>query len=249
MAGLSARFTAAGYSVPKYRLPLGGRTVFDHAVGSFSRYFGDRPFLFVFRNTDGAHAFVAERVAALGIKTAALVALEQPTRGQAETVEQGLRRACIDPKASLTIFNVDTFRPGFGFPAAVASSLDGFLEVFEGEGDNWSFVRPDPVRPDLVAETAEKRAISRLCCTGLYHFARAQDFSEAYGAALKDPGLRGPGDEIYVAPLYNHLISRGRRIGYVVEPREHVIFCGVPAEYEALQAAEAGDGAEHASRP
>ena len=41
-----------------------------------------------------------------------------------------------------------------------------------------------------------------------------------------------------VAPLYNHLIAEGRAIGFEVIGRDEVIFCGVPAEYEALLAQE-----------
>lgn len=235
MAGLSARFTAAGYDKPKYMLPLHGRSLFDHAVGSFARNFADTPFLFVFRDVAGTHGFVAERVAALGIRTATLVALDAPTRGQAETVALGLRRARVDPATALTLFNIDTFRPGFAFPEAARDpGLDGYLEVFEGEGGNWSFVRPDPADPSRVVETSEKRPISRLCCTGLYHFAAGHDFLDAYGAGLNDPSLRGPGDEVFVAPLYNWLIDQGRRIGYQLIERRSVVFCGVPAEYEAL---------------
>jgi hypothetical protein len=37
-----------------------------------------------------------------------------------------------------------------------------------------------------------------------------------------------------VAPLYNHLIGRGLRIGWrLIEPSE-VVFCGTPCEYETL---------------
>ena len=235
MAGLSARFAAAGFAKPKFMLPLAGETLFDHAVKSFAAYFADTPFLFVLRDVGGSHAFVAERIAALGIATTTLVTLDAPTAGQAETVALGLGRAAIDPAAAITIFNIDTFRPGFRLPAiAAAPGIDGYLEVFEGEGDNWSFVRPDPADPSRVAETAEKRAISRLCCTGLYHFAAARDFLGAYAAAVNDPGLRGPRDEIYVAPLYNWLIRGGRRIAYDVVPREDVVFCGVPVEYDCL---------------
>lgn len=243
MAGLSARFAAAGYDRPKYMLPLGPRTLFDHAVISFAAYFADRPFLFVLRDVDGSHAFVAERIAALGIATATLVALDDPTAGQAETVALGLTKASVDPAAAITIFNIDTFRPDFRFPPAAAADLAGYLEVFDGEGDNWSFVRPDPHDPARVAETAEKRAISRLCCTGLYHFAAAGDFLDAFAAARDDPALRGPRDEIYVAPLYNWLIARGARIGYDVVPRDAVVFCGVPAEYKALRTAGWGAAA------
>lgn len=238
MAGLSARFSKAGYNRPKYMLQLGDGCVFDRSVASFSAYFQDTPFLFSFRDVSGTGAFVAERVAALGIRTALLVALDAPTRGQAETVALGLERAAVDPATPLTIFNIDTFRPGFAFPPIAAQpGSDGYLEVFEGTGENWSFVRPDPADPSRVAETAEKRAISDLCCTGLYHFARAGDLLQAFRAGLADAALRGPGEELYVAPLYNWLIGRGGRIDYNVVLREEVIFCGVPVEYEALAGA------------
>ena len=46
-------------------------------------------------------------------------------------------------------------------------------------------------------------------------------------------GLR----ELYVAPMYNLLIRRGCDIRYHLIGAEEVIFCGVPAEYEAFLAA------------
>jgi len=236
MAGLSARFTAAGYDRPKYMLPLGDGYVFDRSVASFSAYFKTLPFLFAFRDVAGTAAFVTERATALGIRTLLLAPLDAPTRGQAETVALGLRRSGAAHDAALTIFNIDTFRPDFRFPVeAGREDSGGYLEVFKGEGENWSFVRPNPADPERVAETAEKRPISRLCCTGLYHFQAAANFFDAFDASVADEGLRGPGGEIYVAPLYNHLIRAGRRIGYHVIPREQVIFCGVPQEYEALR--------------
>jgi hypothetical protein len=127
----------------------------------------------------------------------------------------------------LTIFNIDTFRPGFHFPSFPEASA-GYLEVFEGEGANWSYVRP--AAHQRVAETAEKRPISNLCCTGLYHFAHAADFAAALAAERQSPSA----PELYVAPLYNHLIAGGHPIHYEIIPSSEIIFCGVPAEYEAL---------------
>ena len=43
--------------------------------------------------------------------------------------------------------------------------------------------------------------------------------------------------ELYVAPLYNDLIERGLDVRFSVIPREEVVFCGVPAEYDAVRAA------------
>ena len=231
MAGASRRFAEAGYRAPKYELPLDGRSVFEHAVTSFSACFNSRPFLFVVGPQEGAAAFVAEACLRLGLANPRVVALAQPTAGQAETVELGLAGLGVAAQTPLTIFNIDTFRPGFVFPGpGWLASSDGWLEVFRGEGANWSYVRPAPGPEPKALETAEKRPISDLCCTGLYHFARTGDFRLALARERAAPSM----NELYVAPLYNHLIAEGRRIGYRLIEREEVVFCGTPAEYQGL---------------
>lgn len=228
MAGRSQRFLDAGYDRPKHMLPFAGRSVFDHALGSFSAVFAQVPFLIVARSS--AVGFVRATCRDLGITEAIVVGLDAPTGGQAETVELGLVQASVDRLTPLTIFNIDTFRPGFRFPEGGLEALDGWLEVFRGEGANWSYVRPAPGAEPIALETAEKQPISDLCCTGMYHFARAGDFLEALEIERAHP--QAP--ELYVAPLYNHLIQRGAQIGYRLIAREEVIFCGTPSEYEAL---------------
>ncbi|NLH79767.1 MAG: capsular biosynthesis protein, partial [Phyllobacteriaceae bacterium] len=127
--------------------------------------------------------------------------------------------------------------PSFRFPDAFdAGAVDGFLEVFEGSGANWSYVRPGGARPFGVVETAEKREISNLCCTGLYHFGRAGLFAAAYATQERLSAGELQGGELYVAPLYNELIRVGRDIRYALIRKDDVIFCGVPNEYEELLA-------------
>ncbi len=246
MAGQSRRFTEAGYTVPKYMLPLHGRSVFAHAVGSFQSLFASTPFLFIARDVAGTAGFLDRECAALGIARARIVLLGGPTAGQAETVEAGLARAGIADDAALTIFNIDTFRPDFAFPdAAWFATSDGYLEVFSGSGANWSYVAPAMAEAasgeaggaePLVARTTEKQPISDLCCDGLYHFARAGAFRRAL-AAERTAMRAGAGlAELYVAPLYNHLIAEGARIHYHRVAPAQIIFCGVPAEYEAALA-------------
>ena len=118
MAGLSRRFLDAGYSQPKYMLPLHGRSVFSHAVASFAAYFATEPFLFIARDIDDTVKFITAECAALGIRDATVATLTAPTAGQAETVELGLQQAGVAGATALTIFNIDTFRPGFLFPEA-----------------------------------------------------------------------------------------------------------------------------------
>jgi hypothetical protein len=228
MAGESRRFHDAGYG-NKYQLMLGGVPLFDHAMSSFSHYFAAAEFLFVLRPE--AEEFVRRRCHLLGIAQARLAVLPHVTSGQAESVFLGLEQAAIADDAPLTIFNIDTLRPGYRAPPLEGS---GDLEVFEGEGENWSFVAPDSARPWRVRETSEKRPISRLCCTGLYRFAAAGDFRWAFRYPVMPQG-EAERRERYVAPLYNALIGRGADIRYNVIGRHAVIFCGTPAEYEALQ--------------
>jgi hypothetical protein len=230
MAGRSQRFYDAGFTVPKFMLPLGGESVFAHAVGSFAAEFSRQSFLFIVAPGAANVAFVEAECARLGVAKVQVVALDAITAGQAETVAIGLHQAGVSDDEPITIFNIDTFRPGFEFPGDWFAGLDGWLEVFEGEGANWSYMKPAEGDLPLATETAEKRPISNLCCTGLYHFARAGDFRAALTAERTAPQAA----ELYVAPLYNHLISRGGKVGYSLIDPADVIFCGTPQEYQAL---------------
>jgi len=131
MAGLSSRFFDAGYDKPKYMLEAHVECLFDHAINSFKNYFTSEKFLFISRDLYGTPEFIRNRIHALGIKDYHIAVLNGPTRGQAETVMLGLDEC--DDGSAITVFNIDTFRPGFEFPI-FDQSIDGYLEVFKGEG-------------------------------------------------------------------------------------------------------------------
>ncbi|ADU36046.1 glycosyltransferase family 2 protein [Variovorax paradoxus] len=225
MVGKSRRFTEAGYALPKYRLPLHGETVFFHVVKSFEHYFEDDLFLFVVRRDHDVAGYLKQELKNLGVKEFRIVELDGDTLGQADTVHQGLRQ--VDAGDALYIFNIDTIRPGFR-KSALAAGAQGYLEVFEGEGEHWSFVEPGPDR--TVRRTTEKERISNLCSDGLYHFADARVFDEAFehqrAGKLMNRG------EFYIAPCYNALIAKGARVVYELIDRSEVVFCGNPQEYE-----------------
>lgn len=232
MAGLSSRFSKAGYKVPKYMLPLHGKTVFKHSVESFSRYFDNTTFVFIARNVAETPQFIEKETAELGIKDARVVIINHETAGQAETVEIGIKEENIAENLPLTIFNIDTFRKDFSFPNQDwFAHSDGYLEVFHGEGSNWSYVgeKADQGEP-LVSKTTEKDPISNLCCDGLYHFSKTSSFLHA----LKEERISPSMNELYIAPLYNHLIKNSKNIHYDLISKDKITFCGVPSEYECL---------------
>lgn len=233
MAGLSSRFTKAGYDKPKYMLPLHGKSIFWHAIVSFERYFEEELFLFIIRDVCNTMQFLEEELSELGIKKYFISVLDKETQGQAETVELGLEQVECSGHESLTIFNIDSFRKEFSLPSSSwFGSSDGYLEVFRGSGNNWSYVEAckDSDSP-VVKRTTEKDPISDLCSNGLYYFARADSFL----AALEVEKRKGLYKELYIAPLYNHLISANKTIHYNEISAGDTVFCGVPAEYDALR--------------
>lgn len=237
MAGQSSRFTRAGYTRPKYELPIGSDTLFALCIRSFERYFHSERFIFVCRDGVDAQSFIAAECRKLGIFDYITVVVPGVTRGQAETVLLGLRGAEFTGAEPLLIFNIDTIRPDYEFPAE-ADLADGYLEVFRGEGENWSFVKPAAGFSRRVAQTSEKKKLSDLCCTGLYHFSRAREFEQLCTEVLHDAeNYQRTWGEIYVAPLYNAMIRSGRRVVYHETPRSTVHFSGTPQEYDALLAA------------
>ena len=234
MAGLSSRFTKAGYELPKYMLELNGLTLFEHAILSFEKYFATEEFLFIaLDNEFGVKDFILNKVRELKIANCRTVIFPEPTRGQAETVYLGLLQVGYDD-VPMTIFNIDTFRPGFIFPEQFdLFAIDGYLETFIGSGANWSNIMPVD-STDRVSLTAEKQEISKYCCTGLYYWKSSRLFCDLVQENMQIPVTEFQGNEYYIAPMYNDLIAEGKDIRFNVIDRSAVVFCGTPEEYQGL---------------
>jgi NDP-sugar pyrophosphorylase family protein len=226
MLGKSSRFSSQGYLTPKYMLPVGSATVFEHSVRSFQKHFLDEHFVFVVRRDHQAREFVARKAADLGIKDFRIKELAEDTRGQAETVFISIND--YDKDQILIVFNIDTVRTGFELPNSDEFG-DGFLEVFEGKGDGWSFVEPFPGTTDVI-RTAEKVRISKYCSNGLYAFKKIADFRDAFQNT--QPSSEFNISELYIAPLYNFLIEKGKKIKYHFVAESKIHHCGIPEDYE-----------------
>lgn len=234
MAGLSSRFIKAGFEKPKYMLDVDNNTVFHHAINSFKRYFNEHEFLFIFRDIQDTACFINEECQKLGLENYKAVCLDNLTDGQAETVFIGLKKANVSESESILIFNIDTFRPNFELPQQLnLTSIDGYLEVFEAEGDHWSFVLPESSSSNKVLKTTEKDRISPLCSSGLYYFREAKDYFVTFEEIVRTDDRTK--NEFYIAPMYNYLIKKNKDIRYNKILLDEVVFCGTPDEYETVQ--------------
>ncbi len=228
MAGLSQRFKDAGYSLPKYMLYVGFKSIFNISVSSFKKYFDSFNFLFIARNVNDTKSFIETECKLIGLNHYEIVILESPTKGQAETVYLGLKSSNLPKNEEILIFNIDTIRKNFTFNKDL-KGCDGFLEVFKGKGKNWSYAEPFDKKTTRVKRTAEKQEISDLCSTGLYFFKSQSDFCKAFIQNNKESE-----SELFVAPLYNYLINKNKNIHYQLIKREEVVFTGIPSEYIEL---------------
>lgn len=231
MAGRSSRFYKAGYKDPKYKLPLGENFVFDEAVKSFKKYFNSDFFLFIVRSGECAFDFVTNRVELLKIRHYEIIQLDFETRGQADTVFEGISRSKHNlDLEELYIFNIDSIRINYEKPSnTFLKNVVGFLEVFIGEGDHWSFV--DPENNEIVKKTTEKERVSNLCSNGLYYFDTVKNFKECF-SSMENKNIY---DEFFVAPMYNFLIEKGKLVKYTVVDKNQILFSGIPSEYENLK--------------
>ncbi|MGE6528784.1 capsular biosynthesis protein [Pseudomonas sp. NPDC077382] len=225
MAGMSSRFFKAGYTEPKYKLPIFGESVFSLSVKSFEAYFRTDKFVFVIREAYETYNFVKSSCSAMGIVDFDIITLPAETAGQAETAYLALKQYPGD--FPVTIFNIDTFRYGYQKPSFI-NECDGYLEVFKGEGEHWSFIEPG--EGQTVRRTTEKERISNYCSDGLYHFNSKSEFENAFLEAQKSQSKTQ--GEYYIAPLYNLLISQKKLIKYMLISSKELDFCGTPAEYQ-----------------
>ena len=229
MAGLSSRFFQAGFTVPKYMLPIENQSMFEWSVSSFKRYFGTDHFLFIIRDTYNTQKFIHQQVEKMGIQNYQLVVLSDETRGQADTVYLGLQQSGY--QEDLIIFNIDSRRHDYIKPTWL-TDFAGYLEVFQGDGDHWSFVEPLFTNSHQVKRTTEKERISDLCSDGLYYFRDRILFEQCFeSAVMQNKFIQG---ELYIAPLYNHLIEQSFDIRFDCINIQKIDFCGTPDEYKNI---------------
>lgn len=227
MLGKSSRFFDVGYKKPKFQLALGNETVFTKVVKSFDKYFDSSHFLFLVRDDFSAKDFVSKELIDLGIQDYRIKIFTEETLGQADSVIKGTLD--YSGNTSIIIFNIDTIRKNFFMPSSELFA-DGFLEVFKGEGNGWSFVEPG--LDSNVLRTTEKDRISELCSNGLYGFKSLSDFRDSF-YEVEQTHIESK-TEIYIAPLYNQLIKSGKKIKYRLVDQSNIEHCGIPEDYEYL---------------
>jgi len=226
IAGKSTRFFQTGYREYKFLLPFNNKSILEHILFSFEKYFKIYPFIIIIRKDfdDLTKNKIISIIKNSGILDWQIVEVFE-TRGQAETVYEGIKDHNIN--TPLYIWNGDTIRL-IDLPI-IDDNVDGLIEVFVAEGSQWSFANIDE---DLnVLNVAEKKRISPYCSSGLYYFKSIEIYKYLYDLYISEEDI-WYAQEPYIAPMYNKALEINLKIKGSIKDFSDFIFCGNPKEYE-----------------
>ena len=229
MAGRGRRFAEAGYEPPKPLIPVRGRPMIEVVIDNLRPAEAHR-FIFICLAEHIGKYDLRRKLAALA-PGCVIVPVAEVTEGAACTVL--LAEDFIDNSEPLMIANSDQYVDA-DINAYLASGrgFDGFIMTMTAHDEKWSFIRLDG--RGLVAEVREKEVISNEATVGIYNFAQGADFvSGAREMIAQNIRVNG---EFYVAPVYNMLIERGRRISFhnIGAPGRGMFGLGLPEDLEAF---------------
>lgn len=227
MAGKYSRFKKAGYTVPKFLLPLrNGNTIFQEIMEQLVTGYDFENIVFVANQEDIKHKeVIGKAIKTSGIEQYDLVFIGD-TKGQAETALLGInelkKKLCNSKK--IVIHNIDTvlYDRDIQQIDALLDKYSGYIDVFEANKDCYSFVKTD--RNQLVTDIKEKVVISNKATTGFYAFANMQSYCDYYQKLKTDR-------EYYISFIYELMLCDKMKIATNTQMARTVIL-GTPVEYE-----------------
>lgn len=229
MGGLGSRFRKMGYNMPKYMIEAKGKTLFEWSMISLEGYREDVDrYIFIAMKDDSCdvESFIKGKCRKLGFENYHVIILDYLTDGQATTAM--MARKYWAPEHAILIYNIDTYVEAGEMNSAELKG-DGFIPCFRAEGDHWSFVRLD--KSGKVVEIKEKKRISDHCTLGAYYFRTCGLYKSLYDDYYGKTQELVNGEK-YVAPLYDHLLSKNGEIFISDIKPEKVHVLGTPEELQ-----------------
>lgn len=207
MAGRGSRFQKAGYTIPKPLIPVFEGVPMIKLVIDNMRPTSSHRFIFVCQREHDT-VYDLNRKLKEWAPGCEVVFIDGITEGAACTVLKA--RDLIDSNSPLMIVNSDQYID-FDVDDYLCASehVDGLIMTMIACDPKWSYVALD--EKELVKRVAEKQVISHQATVGVYNFKSGKDFVSCADMMISlDDKSNG---EFYVAPVYNYLISEGKRVG------------------------------------
>jgi len=224
MGGKGRRFANLGYTFPKPLIEVQGKPMIQVVVENL--------------NLDGKYIFLVSREHYTKYALNYLLPLitkpyqceiiieEPPIYGAAYACL--LAKHLINNDDNLLIANSDQwidYDPE-SFLKSV-KNVDGAILTFYGTHPKWSFSKINE-ETGFISEVAEKQPISTNANTGIYYWNKGSDFISSVEEMIADEFKVN--NEYYVAPSYNYLINKGKKI--INYPVKQMFGIGTPEDLQ-----------------
>lgn len=205
MAGSGQRFKDAGYKEIKPLINVLGKPMIEAVIENLGF---DNEFIFIL-NKEYDFEFLVTNLIKKYCPRAIIRYTEKLTEGPACTA---LLAEKDITDSDLIIINCDQIIRDFDIDKlkefAEINGADGVLGAFISSSKKNSYVKLDP--NGEVIEVREKIVISNIATNGLHYWKNGRDFVES--AKQMIAANERYNNEFYIAPTYNHLIQKGKKI-------------------------------------
>jgi len=212
IAGRGSRFLAESYKNQEYLKPkpiinIAGKTMVEWALSSIPITKEDQLIFLVLKEHIESHK-IDEILKNIFGENINIIIVDKITEGAACTAL--LAKDYINNETPLIITDSDHYIDGGTHFKEIKKykDIDGMIPVFFANNPKWSFSKIND--EGYVTETAEKIQISRNANIGAYYFKKGRDFVWAAEEMIEENDRTN--GEFYVAPVYNYMIRRGKRI-------------------------------------
>ena len=219
MAGLGSRFKASGYTVPNPLIPIEGKPMIENAVDTLGI---KGNFIFITQKKHNLKSHLQSIYTNCNV-----IEIDYITKGSACTCL--LAKEYINNNLPLIITNCDQIMwwDDKSFATFVENyPYDGFVVTYTSDTIKNSYIRLN--RDGFGVELAEKQVISSISLNGIHYWRQGKDF--VYSAETMIKNNENYNGEFYVAPTYNNLIKKGKKIGVYHIPNEQHNAVGTPED-------------------
>lgn len=205
MAGRGSRFANAGYKMPKPLIDVHGKPMIEYVTKNICPNVPHR-FIYICQQEHLEKYNLTAELKRMSPECE-IVTVDHITEGAACTVL--LAEKYIDNSDELMIANSDQYvDTDINKYIAKIGENDGLIMTMPADDPKWSFIKCD--ENGFVTLVREKEVISNEATVGIYNYKHGADFVK-YAHIMIEKNIR-VNNEFYVAPVYNEMISDGKKI-------------------------------------
>ena len=207
LGGAGKRFSDAGYVTPKPFIDVNGESMIKAVVRNLNHPSAN--FIFVINEELVSVSDFENHINEIGVDSE-IRAVSKLTEGPASTVLAA--KDLINNEDPLIVINCDQIILDYNLTNIIdfvsVTGCDGLLGCFLSSSKKNSYVKLDP--NGEVCDVKEKIVISNIATNGLHFWKNGSDFVDSAEEMISLNDRYN--NEFYVAPTYNYLIKKGKKI-------------------------------------